>query len=293
MRRQRVVELDDVPELVDPVVIAAFEGWNDAGEAASGVIQHLEESWDATPLAALDPDDYYDFQVTRPTVEMVDGETRRISWPTTRLSLAKLARLRPRRRARSTASSRTCAGGRSARTSWASCWSSASRRPCCSGALLADAPHTRPVPVTAAASDTGLTDAPAARTGPLRGPDRRARRAPGRVRDRRAGDGVAVGGGAALRRPAALPQGHAGAAALGGGPPGRLGADGRAARAGPRLGARRQRARRAGHRGRRVRPRAGGAEGRHRAARGQRRRHRAGVRALPPPPRRRATDLEA
>ncbi|GAA4601222.1 filament polymerization regulator ParJ [Actinoallomurus liliacearum] len=151
-----MVELDDVPELVDPVVIAAFEGWNDAGEAASGVVRHLEDIWDATPLAALDPDDYYDFQVTRPTVEMVDGETRRISWPTTRLSVAKMPGsdrdvvlvhgIEPNMRWR--AFCRDLVGimlELNARTV------------VLLGALLADAPHTRPVPITAASSDAALT----------------------------------------------------------------------------------------------------------------------------------------
>ncbi|MGD9529497.1 MAG: PAC2 family protein, partial [Pseudonocardia sp.] len=55
-----------VPELVDPVMITAFEGWNDAGEAASTALEHLELTWDATHLAAIDPEEYYDFQVTRP-----------------------------------------------------------------------------------------------------------------------------------------------------------------------------------------------------------------------------------
>ena len=77
-----MVELESVPDLVNPVLVAAFEGWNDAGEAASGVIQHLESNWNATPIAEVDPDDYYDFQVTRPLVELVDGETREITWPT-------------------------------------------------------------------------------------------------------------------------------------------------------------------------------------------------------------------
>jgi hypothetical protein len=55
------------PRLVEPVMIAAFEGWNDAGEAASTALEHLELMWDAEPLAAIDPEDYYDFQVTRRT----------------------------------------------------------------------------------------------------------------------------------------------------------------------------------------------------------------------------------
>src|SRR5215217_5249692 len=69
---------DTVPTLVDPVMIAAFEGWNDAGEAAS------------TALASIDPEDYYDFQVTRPHVKLADGITRRIEWQTTRLSVAQI-----------------------------------------------------------------------------------------------------------------------------------------------------------------------------------------------------------
>jgi proteasome assembly chaperone (PAC2) family protein len=77
------------PELHAPVLVAAFEGWNDAGDAASGAIEHLELVWDAAPLTELDPDDYYDFQVNRPTISLVDGVSRRISWPTTRFSYCR------------------------------------------------------------------------------------------------------------------------------------------------------------------------------------------------------------
>jgi predicted ATP-grasp superfamily ATP-dependent carboligase len=80
----------ELPDLVDPVMITAFEGWNDAGEAASSAMEHLELSWDAEPLGAIDPEDYYDFQVTRPMVRMAQGVTRKIEWQTTRLSVAKL-----------------------------------------------------------------------------------------------------------------------------------------------------------------------------------------------------------
>ena len=73
-------------------MIAAFEGWNDAGEAASAaVINHLGTAWDATPIGEIDPEDYYDFQVTRPVLEVADGQTDRLVWPTTRLALAKPA----------------------------------------------------------------------------------------------------------------------------------------------------------------------------------------------------------
>jgi hypothetical protein len=150
-----VVELDGVPELVDPVVIAAFEGWNDAGEAASGVIRHLEECCGATPLAALDPDDYYDFQVTRPTVELVDGRTRRINWPTTRLSLARLPGVER---------DAVLIHGIEPNMRWRSFCQDLigimlelrARTVVLLGALLADAPHTRPVPVTATSSDSGV-----------------------------------------------------------------------------------------------------------------------------------------
>lgn len=82
-----MIELEDVSELRDPIMIAAFEGWNDAGEAATAAIEHLIEVWDAEPVAAIDPEDYYDFQVNRPRVVVEDGK-RRISWPTTRILLA-------------------------------------------------------------------------------------------------------------------------------------------------------------------------------------------------------------
>jgi proteasome assembly chaperone (PAC2) family protein len=80
---------DGWPQLESPVVIAAFEGWNDAGDAATGAVEHLELVWDAEPLTELDPDDYYDFQVNRPTVSLIDGVSRRITWPTTRLSVCR------------------------------------------------------------------------------------------------------------------------------------------------------------------------------------------------------------
>ena len=80
----------ETPSLVDPVLVAAFEGWNDAGEAASTALEHLELSWDAQPLTSIDPEEYYDFQVTRPHVKLAGGVTRKIEWQTTRLSWATL-----------------------------------------------------------------------------------------------------------------------------------------------------------------------------------------------------------
>ncbi|HVX44794.1 MAG TPA: PAC2 family protein, partial [Mycobacteriales bacterium] len=84
-----MTDFETFPELHDPILVGAFEGWNDAADAATSAVEHLELIWDARPLAALDPDDYYDVQVNRPTVSMVDGVTRRISWPTTRFSVCR------------------------------------------------------------------------------------------------------------------------------------------------------------------------------------------------------------
>src|SRR5688572_527520 len=80
---------EDLPQLNDPLVVVAFEGWNDAGDAATGAVEHLELTWKAKPLAALDPEDYYDFQVNRPTVSLIRGVSRRVEWPTTRISVAR------------------------------------------------------------------------------------------------------------------------------------------------------------------------------------------------------------
>lgn len=83
-----MIEVEELPELHRPIVVAAFEGWNDAGEAATTVISHLAEVWGAEPVAAIDPEEYYDYQVNRPRVATLEGE-RRITWPTTRILLAR------------------------------------------------------------------------------------------------------------------------------------------------------------------------------------------------------------
>jgi proteasome assembly chaperone (PAC2) family protein len=64
------------------VVIAAFSGWNDAGDAASGAVRALVEAWRAEALADIDPEEYTDFATIRPQVRLTDGVTRQIVWPT-------------------------------------------------------------------------------------------------------------------------------------------------------------------------------------------------------------------
>jgi predicted ATP-grasp superfamily ATP-dependent carboligase len=68
--------------------VAAFEGWNDAGDAASTAARHLRDRLHAAPFADLDPEPFFDFTSTRPVVEITDGRTRRINWPQVELSAA-------------------------------------------------------------------------------------------------------------------------------------------------------------------------------------------------------------
>lgn len=84
------VRWDSEPRLRRPVMLAAFEGWNDAGDAASTAARYLRDRWQARPFAAIDPEDFYDFSTTRPEVRLVDGVTREIVWPTNELSAAAL-----------------------------------------------------------------------------------------------------------------------------------------------------------------------------------------------------------
>ena len=137
-------------------LIAAFEGWNDAADAATNAIEHLESQWTVRPVAALDPDDYYDFQVNRPTVRLVDGVTRAIEWPTSRLGIAEsggqevvlLRGLEPNMRWRSFCNELVDLSH-----------SLDIDQVVCLAALLADVPHTRPIDIAGSAADDELAAA--------------------------------------------------------------------------------------------------------------------------------------
>lgn len=142
--------------LRDPVVIAAFSGWNDAGNAASAAIEHLSEAYQAELVIELDPDDFYDYQVNRPETSLTEDGERVITWPTTRIKTAQLAGgrdvilidgIEPNLRWRQFCALLTSAL-RSADPSLVILL----------GALLADTPHTRPVPVTCTTRDPELMD---------------------------------------------------------------------------------------------------------------------------------------
>ena len=72
---------DERPKLRQPILIAAFEGWNDAGEAATHAVAYLADEWDARPFASIDPEEFYDFTTTRPHVRIIEGTSRAIEWP--------------------------------------------------------------------------------------------------------------------------------------------------------------------------------------------------------------------
>ena len=141
-------------ELVDPVLVAAFEGWNDAGEAASLAVEHLARGWDAQGLCSLAPDDYYDFQVARPRLTVVDGRVGPIEWPTTRVRVARMPSGRDV----------VLVSGPEPNIRWRSYAADllsiarelGVRRAVMLGSLLADSPHTRPIPVTGMTSPREL-----------------------------------------------------------------------------------------------------------------------------------------
>jgi proteasome assembly chaperone (PAC2) family protein len=78
------------PVLRRPRALLAWEGWNDACDAASGALTFLLGQFDAEPFAVIEPEEFYDFQAHRPTVAIDEGSTRRITWPTTRFYAIEL-----------------------------------------------------------------------------------------------------------------------------------------------------------------------------------------------------------
>ncbi len=137
-----------------PVLVAAFEGWNDAGDAATGAVEHMWERWDATTLASIDPEEFYDFTTTRPHVRRDDSGRRTIDWPANEFGWAEpdgtdgvvlLRGVEPQLRWRT-----FCATVLEVADELGCAWVLTV------GALLADVPHTRPTPVFGTAEDPAL-----------------------------------------------------------------------------------------------------------------------------------------
>ncbi len=78
------------PELNRPTLIAAFEGWNDAGDAATTAASHLAGRWGCVPVAEIDPEPFFDFTAARPTVQLDESKARSITWPLNEVRVARL-----------------------------------------------------------------------------------------------------------------------------------------------------------------------------------------------------------
>ncbi len=151
------IEWSERPALKSPLVVCAFKGWNDAGEAATAALGFLIDSFDATEVGRIDPEEYYDFTAVRPTVRLSEGRTRVIEWPENTLHAAHAAgaehdllliqgtepSLRWRRFTALVVEAARDLDAHMVITI---------------GSLLADVPHSRPVPITGIASDGALVE---------------------------------------------------------------------------------------------------------------------------------------
>ena len=151
------LRMADRPDLRRPVLITAFRGWNDGGQGASLAAGYLAKAWEAARFAEIDPEEFYDFQVSRPHVSLVDGVTRRLEWPDNAFYHAALP---------GTDRDVVLLLGIEPNTRW--------RRftqlivelsqelqielVVSLGSLLADVPHTRPSPVTGSATSQSLIE---------------------------------------------------------------------------------------------------------------------------------------
>jgi predicted ATP-grasp superfamily ATP-dependent carboligase len=142
-------------QLNEPVLIAAFRGWNDAGDAATFATSHLSRVWGGERIASIDPEEFYDFQAVRPNVHLVDGITREITWPANEFWAARTAdrdvllfigtepSLRWKTFSKMIVSEARRHGVNFVVTL---------------GALLADVPHSRDTPITGTAADPALVE---------------------------------------------------------------------------------------------------------------------------------------
>jgi predicted ATP-grasp superfamily ATP-dependent carboligase len=140
-----------------PAMVCAFQGWNDAGDAASSAVSFLASNLGARRFASIDPEEFYDFQANRPCIRFGDSEKREISWPTVEIFEASAPRaprdlvlvqgVEPSLRWRSFSANIVDLAEALGVQVIVSL-----------GALLGDVPHTRPVPMSGHASDAGLLE---------------------------------------------------------------------------------------------------------------------------------------
>jgi len=142
-------------DLRAPVLVCAFKGWNDAGDAATAAVSFMHDHFDSFELASVDPEEFFDFTAVRPTVELDANDVRKIEWPSNAFSAARvpgadgdlvmLRGVEPSLRW-----SRFCD------TVIEVAKATGARMVITLGALLADVPHSRPVALTGLASDQQL-----------------------------------------------------------------------------------------------------------------------------------------
>lgn len=150
------MEIFEIPDLRNPVMIAAFGGWNDAGEAATGAIDHLLSVWPYITIAEIESEDYYDFQVNRPMASVDENDVRHITWPTTRIygistpdldrDLVLIKGIEPSMRWRNFVSEILDVADNLEVSTLVTL-----------GALLADAPHSRPISVSATGANPEIS----------------------------------------------------------------------------------------------------------------------------------------
>jgi proteasome assembly chaperone (PAC2) family protein len=143
------------PKLRSPVLVAAFRGWNDGGQGASLAAGYLAKLWNAQQFAEIDPEGFFDFQVTRPHVSLVDGVTRKIEWPETAFRHATLPGAE-RDAVLLTGSEPNVRWKAFSRLIVDLATELRVELVVTLGSLLADVPHTRAAPVTGSASDAEL-----------------------------------------------------------------------------------------------------------------------------------------
>src|ERR671931_575066 len=147
----------DPPQLRSPTLVCAFAGWNDAASAATAALEAVAASIDSEVVARIDPEEFYDFQVNRPTIRLIEGQTRHLDWPGNTLlaarvpaaerDLALLSGIEPNLRWRTFAEAILSVAQRLGVEMLVTL-----------GALIADVAHTRPVPITGLASDAELVE---------------------------------------------------------------------------------------------------------------------------------------
>ncbi|MFB3739735.1 MAG: PAC2 family protein [Candidatus Velamenicoccus archaeovorus] len=149
------LELAYRPQVHRPVLVCAFGGWNDGGEAATTALTYARDRWSARRFAHVDPEEFFDFQVNRPTVHLEQGRTRRLQWPACEFFQARpsgrdvllFLGVEPNVRWR-TFCEQILSVCRDLRVELLVTL----------GAFLADVPHTRPAPVSAASADPGWAE---------------------------------------------------------------------------------------------------------------------------------------